>query len=180
LQASARRLTRRSADLIKEFVRLNRRRILPNPPLSAPELRRWEELRWQIEELLSAPGHGQRHARKALRVPTDLKVAASFAQRAAGERSRPGGADEVLANAHEIAEGGLFLATESPPPAGTPLHLKLTGDDGKMTEVEGIVVWVRRAGERGGPPGIGVEFSALDADQREAVAFLVEQALAAL
>ena len=168
LESPTRRLTRLSADLIKDFLRLNRRRIHPSPPLSAPELRRWEELRWRLEELLAAPGYGRRPVRKALRVPTDLKV----------EYSDP--EHEVLASAHEIAEGGLFLATESPPQVGSPLHLKLIGDDGSTTEVEGTVVWVRRVGERGGASGVGVEFAQLDASQREAVAYLVEQALAAL
>jgi uncharacterized protein (TIGR02266 family) len=168
LESPARRLTRESADLVKEFLRLNRRRIRPDPPLSTPELVRWEELRWQIEELLAAPGYGQRPARKALRVPTDLKVHYSDPDH------------DALASAHEIAEGGLFLATDCPPPVGTPLHLKLTGDDGATIEVEGAVVWVRRAAGRGGPPGIGVEFAELDDEQREAVAYLVEEALAAL
>jgi uncharacterized protein (TIGR02266 family) len=182
LESPTRRLTRQSADLIREFLWLNRRRIRPNPPLSVPELRHWEELRWRIEALLAAPRYGQRPARKALRVPTDLKVeySASFAQRAAGERRPSDGEHEVLASVHEIAEGGLFLATESPPQVGTPLHLKLVGDDGSTTEVEGTVVWVRRVGERGGAPGVGVEFAHLDATQREAVACLVEQSLAAL
>lgn len=168
MESPTRRLTRESSDLVKEFLRLNRRRIRPDPPLSTPELTRWEELRWRIEELLSARGYGQRPARKALRVPTDLKVHYSDPEH------------DALASAHEIAEGGLFLATDSPPPVGTPLHLKVTGDDGETIEVEGAVVWVRRVGERGGVPGIGVEFAGLDDEQREAVAYLVEQALAAL
>jgi uncharacterized protein (TIGR02266 family) len=167
VESPARRLTRASAALIKEFLGLNRRRIQP-PPLSDSELARWEELRGRIEDLLSAPGQGKRPVRKALRVPTDLKVQYSDPEQ------------DALARAHEIAEGGLFLATDSPPPLGTPLHLKLTGDDGESIEVEGAVVWVRRAGEPGGPAGVGVEFADLDDQQREAVAYLVEQALAAL
>ena len=167
VESPARRLTRESAALIKEFLGLNRRRIQP-PPLAHSELAHWEELRWRIEDLLSAPGCGARPARKALRVPTDLKV----------EYSDP--EQEALARAHEIAERGLFLATDSPPPLGTLLHLKLTGDDGEAIEVEGEVVWVRYFGEPGGPPGVGVEFADLDDEQREAVAYLVEQALAAL
>jgi uncharacterized protein (TIGR02266 family) len=129
---------------------------------------RWEELRWRIEELLAAPGYGRRLARKALRVPTDLKVHYSDPDR------------DELARAHEISERGLFLATDNPPPVGALLHLKLMSDDGESIEVEGTVVWSRRAGERGGPPGAGVELAELDAEQFAAVARLVEQALAAL
>src|SRR2546422_11608170 len=73
LRSPERRLTRESADLVKEFLRLNRRRIRPDPPPSARELARWEDLRWQNEELLSGPaGGGLRRARRALRVPADL------------------------------------------------------------------------------------------------------------
>jgi len=167
VRSLAPRLTRDSAELLQEFLRLNRRRIRPNPALSTRELDRWEELRSQIEERLSGP-RGRRSVRKSLRAPADLRVHYSDAARAETTRTR------------EIAEGGLFLATDSPPPVGTPLQLKLTGDNGEMTDVEGAVVWVRRAGDPGGPPGIGVEFADLDVAQREAVAYLVEQALAAL
>jgi uncharacterized protein (TIGR02266 family) len=168
VESPERRLTRESAALIREFVRLNRRRHRPDPSLSPSELARWEELRWWIEELLSAPGRSRRPARKALRVPADLKVHYSDPEH------------DALGSAHEIAECGLFLATDSPPPVGTPLHLKLVGDRGETIEVEGTVVWTRGPGEPGGPPGIGVEFSSLDHEQREAVVYLVERALAAL
>lgn len=168
VESPARRLSRQAADLIREFLLLNRRRFHPGPALTARERQRWEELRWQIEELLSARGHGRRPERKALRVPTELKVEYC-------DRDCP-----VLATAHEIAEDGLFLATDGPPAIGAALHLKIVGEDGQTIEVEGTVTWLRRVGERGGPPGIGVEFAHLDAQQREDVAHLVEQALAAL
>jgi uncharacterized protein (TIGR02266 family) len=169
MESPERSPTRESADLVEEFRQLNRRRIHPDPPLSTLELTRWEELRGRIEERLSGPPPRSRGpARKTLRVPADLKVHYSDPER-----------DET-ASAREIAEGGLFLATDSPPPVGTPLHLKLTNDDGEVVEVEGAVVWVRRVGEDVGPPGVGVEFADLDEAKREAVAYLVEQALAAL
>src|SRR2546422_726845 len=67
LRSPERRLTRESADLVKEFLRLNRRRIRPDPPLSARELARWEDLRLQIEALLS--GRDRRRVRGARRGP---------------------------------------------------------------------------------------------------------------
>jgi uncharacterized protein (TIGR02266 family) len=106
--------------------------------------------------------------RKALRVPTNLEVECADSKGSA------------LARARQIAEGGVFLATERRFSVGTPLFLRLTGNRGEIVEVEGRVVWVRQPGSAEGPPGVGVEFSDLDAAQREAVTYLVEEALAAL
>jgi uncharacterized protein (TIGR02266 family) len=161
-------LTSAVAERIQEFLPLNRRRFRRDPPLSGRERDRWSELRWQIEEALGGPARKRGPRRRALRVPSNLKV-----------EVRDPRQDEV-ASAREIAEGGLFLATERPVPVGTPLHLKLTGDGGETVEVEGAVVWVRKVTEPGGPPGIGVEFANLDNAQRAAVAYLVDEALAAL
>jgi len=166
---SASHRTPETARLVEEFLSLNRRRIRGDPPLSAQEWVRWSELRWLIEEALSggtAPRNGVR--RKALRVPSNLAV----------ECSKP--ASGALGPVREISEGGVFLVTERPLPVGTPLNFRLVGDRGETVEVEGAVVWVRRPGSDERPPGMGVEFSNLDESQREAVAYLVEEALAAL
>jgi uncharacterized protein (TIGR02266 family) len=159
--------TPETARLVQEFLGLNRRRIRGEPQLSTREWERWSDLRWLIEEALSGEGPRNGARRKALRVPSDLAVECWKASR-------------ELGRAREISEGGLFLATERPLPVGTPLRFRLVGDSGETAEVEGAVVWVRRAGSDGGPPGMGIEFSNLDESQREAVAYLVEEALAAL
>lgn len=168
--SSPRRLAPEASALVREFLRLNRRRVRRNPPLTALEHERWMDLRWRIEEALGGPGGGARSGprRKALRVPSDLKVEYADPER------------EEISCAQEIAEGGLFLATDRPLAVGTPLHLKLTGDAGEIVEVEGAVVWARRAGDPSGPAGMGVRFESLDPAQREAVAYLVEAALEAL
>ena len=160
--------TSETARLVEEFLGLNRRRIRGEPKLSANEWERWSELRWLIEEALSgsSPCNGVR--RKALRVPSDLAVECSKPQ------------TRGLGRAREISEGGLFLSTEQPLPVGTPLRFRLIGDRGETVDVEGAVVWVRRAGSDERPPGMGIEFSNLDESQREAVANLVEEAHAAL
>jgi Tfp pilus assembly protein PilZ len=149
--------------MIQEFLLLNRRRFR-GPLLSREERDRWSELRWRIEDAMcgSAARHG--HRRQALRVPSSLKV----------------DCDHELGSAREISERGILLVTDRPFAVGTPLNLRLIGDRGETVEVEGAVVWVRRPGSSDGPPGVGIEFAALDASQREAVAYLVEEALAAL
>jgi uncharacterized protein (TIGR02266 family) len=166
--ASRSRLAPETAGIVQEFLVLNRRRLRGGPPLSPDEAQRWTELRWQIEEAMSGPVARNGNQRKALRVPSNLEVECSDS------------ASRELGSAKEIAEGGIFLATERPFPVGTPLHLRLTGDGGETVEVDGAVVWVRPPGSDGGPPGMGIQFSNLDESQREAVAYLVEEALAAL
>ena len=162
------RLSPETARMVKEFLCLNRRRIRCQPPLSPRERTRWSELRWRIEESMSgsAPGDGTR--RKALRVPSNLRIECSAGESHESDCAR------------EISEGGVFLVTERPIAVGTPLRLRLTGDRGQTVEVEGAVVWSRSPGQGAPPPGIGVEFLDLDESQREAVVYLVEEALAAL
>jgi uncharacterized protein (TIGR02266 family) len=166
--SSRSRLSPETARRVREFLYLNRRRIRGGSCLSAKELERWTELRWQIEESMNGPAPENRPRRKTLRVPSNLHV----------ECSDP--ASHELGSAKEISEGGLFLVTERPIAVGTPLHLRLIGDRGEVVEVEGAVVWSRLPGQGDPPPGIGVEFLDLDEKQREAVAYLVEEALAAL
>ena len=167
---ATRRLAPGAAAVRQEFLRLNRRRLRRTPPLTALEHERWMDLRWQIEEMLGGtrPGTHEGPPRKSLRVPSNLEVRYADPER------------EEISPARVIGEGGLFLATEEPLAVGTPLHLKLTGDSGKAVEIEGAVVWVRRRGEGPGPPGMGIQFEGLDDARREAIAYLVEAALAAL
>jgi uncharacterized protein (TIGR02266 family) len=61
-----------------------------------------------------------------------------------------------------INEGGLFIETESPPPAGTAvlLNFKLPGEK-EPIRVHGRVVWTRVQGGAESP-GMGIEFENLD------------------
>lgn len=156
-------------EQIQRFLALNRRRTRGGPPLDARERAQWGALRRQLEETLAGQPRGSGPERCALRVPTQLVVDYSDPQ-----------IDEERSSAHEIAERGLFLASPNPHAVGAPLRLKLYGDDGERVEVEGVVVWVRREPTAEGPAGMGVQFGKLDDAQREAVAYLVEEALAAL
>ena len=157
-----------TAALVREFLLLNRRRTRGDPPLALEELERWMELRPLLEQALGArPREAGRGRRRALRVPTHLKV--RFACDARDE----------LGSARDVSEGGLFLASERPPPPGTPLHLCLEGAGGRV-EVEAVVMWARERSGPDGPAGMGVRFENLDEDQRRAIASLVEEALASL
>jgi uncharacterized protein (TIGR02266 family) len=167
-RTAQRALPPETASLVREFLALNRRRTRGDPPLGVEELERWMELRPLLEEALGCVGRDPRRTRRrALRVPTHLKV--RFRHGAVGG----------LGRARDVSEGGLFLVTDRPLAPGTPLHLELEAA-GRQVEVEGVVVWLRESEGATGPPGMGVRFDNLDESERRAVAELVENALADL
>lgn len=155
------------AKQVREFLALNRRRTHGNPPLGVEELERWLELRLIVDGIINGR-EGSRPGRRALRVPTHLKV-----------RIDADGRDE-LGRATDLSEGGIFLATERPLEKGTPIRLKLEGDDGREVEVEGIVAWTRETDPDQAPAGMGVQFECLDDEQSRAIAELMHEALSAL
>jgi len=74
-----------------------------------------------------------------------------------------------------INEGGLFIETETPPPAETrvALQFQLPGCD-EPIRARGRVAWTRPA-SADGPAGMGVEFEHLDADARRHIDALVRR-----
>ncbi|NNL67659.1 MAG: TIGR02266 family protein [Myxococcales bacterium] len=82
--------------------------------------------------------------------------------------------DELFSEfARNINEGGMFVETESPPEAGSPvaLQFRIPGSE-EPIQVMGRVVR-SSVGERGDPPGMGVEFDDLDDQSRELINQLV-------
>jgi uncharacterized protein (TIGR02266 family) len=59
-----------------------------------------------------------------------------------------------------LSEGGLFVATFSPPPVGGQVKLRVKTDLSEEVEVEGIVRWHRKDAE-GSVTGCGIQFVAL-------------------
>ena len=157
------------AELVREFLPLNRRRIHASPPLTPAELERWEELRDLLEDSMGAvpPAPGERR-RRSLRVRTHMKVLVTTHL-----------AQELLL-VHDLSEHGLFLRTQRPPPRGTPLQIEFHDLRGRSVELEASVVWVRTEGEGHGPAGMGVSFHALSDWDRTVLLELVEAALDAL
>jgi uncharacterized protein (TIGR02266 family) len=151
----------RIAPLVEEFLPLNRRKVQGNPPLSVLELQRWSELSEQLAYELGDPlpaGGGDR----SLRVPTHLKV-------------RFGEGTGELRN---VSEGGLFIECERPLAHGTPLQLELEpGGDQPSILLSATVVWSRDLAGQDGPPGFGVRFEDLEADEYELLMLLIETEL---
>ncbi len=154
------------AELVQEFLPLNRRRWHGHPPLAEEELRRWQELRILLERHLGVlPPPDARARRGSLRVPVRLVL-----RWAASGHSGPG-------TTVDLSEGGVRLETREAPAPRTPLLLAITPGEGRPElELGGVIVWIQRASDAK-PVEVGVRFVNLDPQQEEALADLVENVL---
>jgi uncharacterized protein (TIGR02266 family) len=78
--------------------------------------------------------------------------------------------DELFSEfTRDINDGGLFIETEKPRPAGTEVAMRfnLPGNEQPLQTV-GRVVWVRSSGGDA-PPGMGIEFDELTRDDRQRI-----------
>lgn len=156
------------AEQVREFMPLNRRRLRGNPALTPAEIERWCELREQLEYAFgsaSPPLGGS--GRRALRVPTDLKV------RVCGE-------SDAVSSLRDLSENGAFIEiTPAPAPATTlTLEIEPTGG-GPLLCIGACVKWRREIGNMDGPAGIGVEFTAVEDSDFPILEGLVDRSLAA-
>lgn len=160
---------RRVAELVSEFVPLNRRRVRGDPPLSVLELERWSELRDQLAfEFGHAPPVGPARQPRHLRVPTHLKV-------------RYGGDGEHAATLANLSEGGLFVRCQEPLAPDTPLRLEIEGEGGEPPlHLEAVVVHSREMDNQDGPGGFGVEFRNVGSEEQLALTALLEGALSSV
>jgi uncharacterized protein (TIGR02266 family) len=74
-----------------------------------------------------------------------------------------------------ISEGGVFIATLSPPVIGTELEVNISVDDDDPVNVRGQVSWIR-TDDTGHPTGCGIRFVELNSRQEQALAALVDRA----
>jgi uncharacterized protein (TIGR02266 family) len=74
-----------------------------------------------------------------------------------------------------LSEGGVFVATLSPPAVGEAVHLKVTvnGDGRRSVVVKGVVRW-HRTDDNGGTTGCGIQFANLSPDATRAIAALMQ------
>ena len=71
-----------------------------------------------------------------------------------------------------LSEGGLFLRTSTPLPAGCRTQLRLRNGDASEVVAEATVVWSREDG-RESPAGMGLRFETLDEKAREKLRQLI-------
>jgi uncharacterized protein (TIGR02266 family) len=156
---------RRIADLVSEFVPLNRRRVQGNPPLSVLELERWSALRDLIAyEFGHAPPVGRMKQPRHLRVPTHLKV-------------RYGSEPEQSATLSNLSEGGLFVRCAEPLAVDMPIRLELELEGEPPLELDAVVVHTRESDNMDGPAGFGVAFKKIEAEDYAVLTRLIERAL---
>ena len=156
----------RLLPLLREYGTLERKRVREG--VTPLEYQRWRELEQKLsEQIFRDSGAPPKERRKHLRVPTRMLVA----YRTVGELQHA-----IISN---VSKGGLFISTEYPPAIGTSFVLILkveeTGDSVEVPcEVVSTNPGVTAAGH---PPGMGVKFIGLGAEQRRAVDQLFAAAL---
>lgn len=77
----------------------------------------------------------------------------------------------VYARIGNLSEGGLFLRTSTPLDRGSKAMLRFGND--QNVEAQARVVWSRVEGQ-GGPPGMGLEFEAVDEQAKDVIRRLIE------
>lgn len=151
-----------TSDVLEDFLRLDRRRLRGDSPLTQDELVRWGELRDRIEQAAGSIRPFGVERREALRVRTKLEVVVTWDEA------------QELARARDLSEGGLFLRTSHPSELGTEVELELQDARGRPLHLEGTVVWVRLETDGAGAAGIGIKFRDLEDWDRTLLAELVE------
>ena len=152
--------------LLRAFLALDTRRKADG--LSPADMARWSQLKNALHRHFE-PNVEDQHAqsRASVRVPLSLNV--DFESR--GEVRKC-----LMKN---LSAGGIFVATESPLPIGTPFNVRIrlerTGEEIELPgEVVSVEVSANLAEEE---RGMGIRFVNLDEAQREQVAELYEHAI---
>jgi uncharacterized protein (TIGR02266 family) len=73
-----------------------------------------------------------------------------------------------------LSEGGIFIATFSPPAVGERVKLAISVEGSKEIECVGVVRWLRRE-ESGGYSGCGLQFEALEPAAARALTRMMRQ-----
>jgi uncharacterized protein (TIGR02266 family) len=152
--------------LLRTFLALDKRRKAGG--LSPSEMARWSELKSVLNRHFQPDLH-EKHAqsRASVRVPMSLNV--DFESR--GEIRKC-----MMKN---LSAGGIFVATESPLPIGTPFNVRIRIEKtGEEIELPGEVVSVGVGADLAhNEHGMGIRFINLTEAQQQQVTELSEQAM---
>ncbi len=152
--------------LLRAYLALDKRRRAGG--LSPADMARWSQLKGALNRHFE-PKVADQHAksRASVRVPLSLNV--DFESR--------GKVRKCLMK--DLSAGGIFVATESPLPIGTPLNVRIRVErTGEEIELPGEVVSVEVSANLAEEErGMGIRFVNLDEAQREQVAELYEHAI---
>jgi uncharacterized protein (TIGR02266 family) len=152
--------------LLRAYLALDKRRKAGG--LSPTDMARWSQLKSALNRHFE-PGIEEQHShsRDSVRVPLDLNV--NFESR--GEVRKC-----LMKN---LSAGGIFVATESPLPLGTPFNVRIRIErTGEEIELPGEVVSVGASANLAEEKhGMGIRFVNLDEAQRKQVAEFSEDAM---
>jgi uncharacterized protein (TIGR02266 family) len=152
--------------LLRAYLALDKRRKAGG--LSPPDMARWAQLKSALNRHFE-PSINEKNSRsrESVRVPLDLNV--NFESR--GEVSKC-----LMKN---LSAGGLFVASESPLPLGTPFNVRIRIErTGEEIELPGEVVSVGASPDLAEEQhGMGIRFVHLDDAQREQIAEFSEHAM---
>jgi uncharacterized protein (TIGR02266 family) len=160
-------------DLLEAFLSLDHARCNDPESLTPSEMKRWHQLRVDIENALrKGVPEGVQNTREHLRVPVSMAARCKMEQ------------DLWDRRISELGEGGLFVATDDPLPVGSFVDLEIVvADSGKTLDIKGEVVWTCKE-QDAARTGMGIKFVGLTPKQRDAVQQLVydrlQEALAGL
>jgi len=152
--------------LLRAYLALDNRRKAGG--LSAAEMTRWSQLKSALARHFE-PAVEEHHAQKRASVRVPLSLHVDFESR--GEVRKC-----LMKN---LSAGGIFVATESPLPIGTPFNVRIrVGGVGEELELPGEVVSVGVSADLAKEEhGMGIRFVHLTDAQREYIAKLSEEAL---
>jgi uncharacterized protein (TIGR02266 family) len=152
--------------LLRAFLALDKRRKAGG--LSPSDMARWSQLKSALNRHFE-PSVKEQHARsrESVRVPLDLNV--NFESR--GEVRKC-----LMKN---LSTGGIFVATESPLPLGTPFNVRIRIEKtGEEIELPGEVVSVGASADLSREEhGMGIRFVHLTEDQQAQVVEFSEDAM---
>ncbi len=152
--------------LLRAYLALDKRRKAGG--LSPTDMVRWSQFKNALNRHFE-PGVNEQHARSrdSVRVPLDLNV--DFESR--GEVRKC-----MMKN---LSAGGIFVATESPLPIGTPFNVRIRiGKTGEEVELPGEVVTLGvTANLAEKTNGMGIRFVNLTEAQRQQVIDFSEEAM---
>ena len=152
--------------LLRAFLALDKRRKADG--LSPPDMARWSQLKSALNRHFD-PSLKEQHSRSrdSVRVPLDLNV--NFESR--------GEVRECMMK--NLSAGGIFVATESPLPIGTPFNVRVRIErTGEEVELPGEVVSIGVSADLSQEQhGMGIRFVDLTTAQQEKVAEFSEEAM---
>ncbi len=150
--------------VFRQFMALDRRR--KSEGLSVAELARWHDLKRALNRRFQPDSDpDQQDKRESVRVPLRLTVAFG----STGQIR-----ESLMTN---LSRGGLFVATDTPLPIGTPFQLRIQVES-KQIEVEGVVATHHTgANLRSEERGMGIRFVSMDEGTQKEIDDLYDGAL---